>query len=99
MLPMGPTERNPMFTPNDPAWLPPRGVSRDGGVMVAKSQVAAQTRTRLTRTLFRVLLVDDDPALLDALSSTIEFHLGPLLLHACYSPVDALDRVQGTRYD
>jgi two-component system chemotaxis response regulator CheY len=43
--------------------------------------------------------VDDDPALLAALSATIEFHLGPLLLDVCDSGTKALDLIRANRYD
>lgn len=47
----------------------------------------------------RLLLVDDDTALLTALSATIEFHLGPVVFHACDSGTKALDLVKANSYD
>lgn len=49
--------------------------------------------------LFRLLLVDDDTALLAALSDTIQFHLGPVLFDACDSGTKALDLVRANSYD
>lgn len=49
--------------------------------------------------LIRLLLVDDDTALLAALSDTIQFHLGPLTLETADSGTVALDLVRSYSYD
>jgi CheY-like chemotaxis protein len=59
----------------------------------------ASRGTQTTDHVSRLLLVDDDPALLAALSATLEFHLGPVLFDACDSGAKALDLVRATRYD
>jgi DNA-binding NtrC family response regulator len=91
-----------MNTPNNDDRPPRRDMSMsltDGGVMVEDSTVASQTVYSSICKLSRLLLVDDDPALLDALASTLEFHLGPLLLDACNTAAQALDQVKANGYD
>src|SRR5205807_6714720 len=91
-----------MDSPNNDAWPPHRELSMsstEGGVIVEDSKPASQTIHCSIRKLSRLLLVDDDPALLDALSSSIEFHLGPLLLDACDTGAKALDLVKINGYD
>ena len=48
---------------------------------------------------YRLLLVDDDPALLDALSSTLHFRMSHLALETCMDTSDALRRLQRTPFD
>jgi DNA-binding NtrC family response regulator len=91
-----------MNRPNNHAWNPRRDqskYSREDGVMVEESKCVSEASHCSTRKLSRLLLVDDDPALLEALSSTIEFHLGPLLLDACDTGAKALDLVRTNGYD
>lgn len=52
-----------------------------------------------TRGLAHLLLVDDDPALLDALSGTLESRLRHIKVDTCDSGVKALDLVRGKSYD
>ena len=47
----------------------------------------------------RLLLVDDDPALLLALSETLQNRLGPCTVDACGSGVQALDFIGAHTYD
>jgi CheY-like chemotaxis protein len=47
----------------------------------------------------RLLLVDDDPALLLALSGTLQNRLGPCTVDACESGMQALDLVKAHPYD
>ena len=46
-----------------------------------------------------VLLVDDDPALLEALSGTLQFHFGHFTLDTCDTGMQALASVSATHYD
>jgi DNA-binding NtrC family response regulator len=90
-----------MKTPHNDAWNRRRDqsmYSTEGGVMVEDSKDVSGS-THSTRHLFRLLLVDDDTALLAALSDTIKFRLGPLLLDACDSGTKALDLVRANNYD
>jgi DNA-binding NtrC family response regulator len=73
--------------------------STECGVMVEDSKPASQTIHCSIRKRSRLLLVDDDRALLDALSSTIEFHLRPLLLDACDTGAEALRLAKVNGYD
>lgn len=66
--------------------------------MVEKSKDASRS-TQATGLLSRLLLVDDDTALLTALADTIEFHLGPVLFDVCDSGAKALGLVRANRYD
>lgn len=50
-------------------------------------------------TTSRILLVDDDPALLDALSSTLQFHLGHTSVETCSAAQHALNCVGAQAYD
>lgn len=65
--------------------------------MVEDSKDAS--RSMQTTHVSRLLLVDDDTALLTALSATIEFHLAPVLFDVCDSGTKALDLVSANRYD
>lgn len=47
----------------------------------------------------RLLLVDDDAALLEALSGTLQLRLGHFLLDTCQTGAKALDYIQGRPYD
>lgn len=67
--------------------------------MVKESKSFSEARHGSTGRRSRLLLVDDDRALLDALSSTIEFHLRPLLLDACDTGAKALDLAKANGYD
>jgi CheY-like chemotaxis protein len=67
--------------------------------MVEESKSFSNGSDSSTSRPSRLLLVDDDPALLDALSSTIEFHLGPLRLDACDTGAKALDLAKANSYD
>jgi len=67
--------------------------------MVKESKSFSEARHSSTGRRSRLLLVDDDRALLDALSSTIEFHLRPLLLDACDTGAKALDLAKANGYD
>jgi DNA-binding NarL/FixJ family response regulator len=91
-----------MNIPNNDAWNPRRNQSMyltEGGVMVEESHSVSEASSCSTRKLSRLLLVDDDPALRDALSDTIKFHLGPLILDASDSGTKALDLVRANGYD
>jgi DNA-binding NtrC family response regulator len=66
--------------------------------MVENSKDATRS-TQTTGHVSRLLLVDDDTALLTALSATIEFHLGPVLFDVCDSGGRALDLVRANSYD
>src|SRR5688500_12643498 len=91
-----------MNRPNNDAWNPRRDhsmYSTEGCVMVEESKCVAEASDCSTRKLSRLLLVDDDPALLDALSDTIELHLGPVSLDVSNSGTKALDLVRANRYD
>ena len=55
--------------------------------------------SRAARGLSHLLLVDDDPALLDALSGTLESRLRHIRLDTCDSGTKALDLVRGKGYD
>jgi two-component system, OmpR family, response regulator MprA len=91
-----------MNRPINDVWNSRRNPSMDlteGGVMVEESNSVSKASHCATRKLSRLLLVDDDPALRDALSDTIEFHLGPLTLDASDSGTKALDLVRANGYD
>ena len=49
--------------------------------------------------LSHVLLVDDDPALLVALSTTLEMHLGHFTLETCQTGARALQCISVMPYD
>lgn len=51
------------------------------------------------RGVYDLLLVDDDPALLDALSGTLESRLRHITLDTCDSAAKALNLVRGKGYD
>src|SRR5688572_29589863 len=94
-----------MNIPNNDAWNPRRNQSMrstergvEGGVMVEVAKDASHS-TPSTGHFSRVLLIDDDTALLTALSATIEFHLGPVQFDTCDSGTKALDLVRANRYD
>ena len=59
----------------------------------------AKDASRSTPSISRLLLIDDDTALLTALSATIEFHLRPVRFDTCDSGTKALDLVRANRYD
>lgn len=59
----------------------------------------SQRDARATRGLAHLLLVDDDPALLDALSGTLRSRLRHITLDTCDSGTKALDLVRGSGYD
>jgi two-component system, NtrC family, nitrogen regulation response regulator NtrX len=87
-----------MNIPNNDAWNPRRNQSMrstEGGVMVEDAKDAS----RSTPSISRLLLIDDDTALLTALSAIIEFHLGPVRFDTCDSGTKALDLVRANRYD
>ena len=91
-----------MKTADHETWNPRRDqsmYSTEGGVMVEDSKDVSESNSRPSHALSRLLLVDDDTALLAALSDTIKFRLGPLLLDACDSGTKALDLVRANNYD
>ena len=47
----------------------------------------------------RVLVVDDDPALLDALPVTVGLRMTDVEMHTCDSAAEALELVEATDYD
>jgi CheY-like chemotaxis protein len=67
--------------------------------MVEEFKSASEASHCSSHKLSRLLLLDDDPALLSALSDTIEFRLGPLMLDAVDSGTRALDLLRANRYD
>ena len=67
--------------------------------MVKESKSVSKACHSSTRRHSRLLLVDDDPALLDALSSTIDFHLRPSVLDACDTGAKALELAKANSYD
>jgi CheY-like chemotaxis protein len=90
-----------MNIPNNDAWNPRRNQSMsstEGGVMVEDAKDASRSRPS-TGHVSRLLLIDDDTALLTALSAIIEFHLGPVRFDTCDSGTKALDLVRANRYD
>lgn len=46
----------------------------------------------------RILLIDDDPALLEALSDTLRFRMNAIV-DTCHDGPEALERLSTTRYD
>lgn len=60
---------------------------------------ATEATQHPVRDLSHVLLVDDDPALLDALSGTLNARLGHYTLDACDSGVRALELLKEQQYD
>jgi DNA-binding NtrC family response regulator len=91
-----------MNRPDDDACNVPTDESihlTEGGIMVAESQSFSDGSHSCTGRPSRLLLVDDDPALLDALASTLEFHLGPLRLDACDTGAQAVDQAKAHSYD
>jgi DNA-binding NtrC family response regulator len=46
----------------------------------------------------RILLVDDDPALLESLSEMLRLRLPAVGVEACQAPEDAMDRLYSTDY-
>ncbi|WP_447986381.1 response regulator [Nitrospira sp. Nam74] len=70
-----------------------------GGLMGEELKSVFEASHCSSRKLPRFLLLDDDPALLNALSDTIEFHLGPLTLDVSDSGIKALDLVRVNAYD
>jgi DNA-binding NtrC family response regulator len=71
--------------------------SVNGGVMLAE----CEKRESVARThgASRLLLVDDDPALLEALAGTLEIRLGHFTLDTCLTGMRALECAAATRYD
>jgi signal transduction histidine kinase len=47
----------------------------------------------------RILLVDDDPALLEALPETVRLHMDGVEIDTCDSAREALERIEATDYD
>jgi DNA-binding NtrC family response regulator len=47
----------------------------------------------------RILLVDDDPAVLDALPQALHYRMDNVIVHAVDSPTDALRLLDHQRYD
>jgi response regulator RpfG family c-di-GMP phosphodiesterase len=83
-------------------WNPRRDESihsTEGAVMVEEFKDVSKRSALPTCVHSRLLLVDDDPALLAALADTIEFHLGPLTLDASDSGTKALDLARANGYD
>jgi DNA-binding NtrC family response regulator len=68
-------------------------------MMVEESNSRCEAIPYSTRKCSRLLLVDDDPALRDALTDTIQFHLGPLTVDASDSATKALDLIRVNGYD
>jgi DNA-binding NarL/FixJ family response regulator len=48
---------------------------------------------------YRILLIDDDPALLSGLAETLRLRLGTELVHTCPNPMSAPAMVQRAQYD
>lgn len=67
--------------------------------MVAQSVDRMSMRPGPTSVLSRLLLVDDDQALLDALSGTLKARFGHFSLDTCDSGVKALDLAKRQHYD
>ncbi len=67
--------------------------------MVDQSANLTQRGSSAMRGLSHLLLVDDDPALLDALSGTLESRLKHIELDTCDSGTKALDLVRVKGYD
>lgn len=74
-------------------------IDQTGGVMVDQSADVMRGRSSGTRSLSHLLLVDDDPALLDALSGTLQIRLGHFTVDTCQTGMRALDCVTTKRYD
>ena len=53
----------------------------------------------MARPTARILIVDDDPALLQALTATVSFRMKALVVDAAESPRAALERLSGINYD
>jgi DNA-binding response OmpR family regulator len=58
-----------------------------------------RARAGTTSVTSRLLLVDDDPALLDALSGTLEARFGHFSLDTCNAGATALDLAKRQKYD
>ena len=58
---------------------------------------AAQPRSEVHHS--HLLLVDDDPSLLDALSGALRLRLGHFTLDTCETSMKALNCVKAKRYD
>lgn len=65
--------------------------------MVEESDLRDSVAAR--HSVSRLLLVDDDPALLDALSGTLQIRLGHFTLDTCQTGMRALECAAATRYD
>lgn len=65
--------------------------------MVQESDLRDSVAAR--HSVSRLLLVDDDPALLDALSGTLQIRLGHFTLDTCQTGMRALECAAATRYD
>lgn len=60
--------------------------------------ISSPTHPRLLRSA-QLLLVDDDPALLEALSGTLQLHLGHFTVDTCDTAMKALACVTAKQYD
>jgi two-component system sensor histidine kinase/response regulator len=47
----------------------------------------------------RILIVDDDPALLEALPETVRFRMAQVVVDTCDSAVAAVERIESSDYD
>jgi DNA-binding NtrC family response regulator len=47
----------------------------------------------------RILIVDDDPALLEALPETVRLRIGPIDIDTCDSAAAAVERIEASDYD
>jgi DNA-binding NtrC family response regulator len=47
----------------------------------------------------RILIVDDDPALLEALPETVRLRIGPIDIDTCDSATAAVQRIEASDYD
>jgi two-component system sensor histidine kinase/response regulator len=47
----------------------------------------------------RILIVDDDPALLEALPEAVRLRIGPIQIETCDSAAAAVERIEASDYD